>query len=646
MLRKFKIATRLTGIGIAAILGMAALGLLALIYQWDTMITDRQQEVRHLTEVAYGVLVHFQKEAAAGRLTEEEAQRAAIAALRDVRYGNNDYYFIYQYDGITRMLGPAPNIEGHNRIDIKDSTGLAFIREFVAAASKGGDFVGYRYPRAGSAEPVPKLAYVMGFEPWKWVIATALYTDDVDAAFWWHVRSLGGLVALLLLAVGSGVAMTSRGITRPLGEITTAMTRLAAGDRAVEVRHAELANEIGDLARALVTFRTNAAEMERLQAERAEQERRIRRLVEANVIGIVVFTLDGQIREANDAFLAMVGYNREDLLSGRVSYAAMTPPEWQAANRQALEEMKSSGSCRPFEKEYFRKDGQRLPVLVGSALFQGSKDEGVAFVLDLTERKKSEQALRQAKQEAERANAAKSRFLAAASHDLRQPAQSLTLLIETLTVLLNGHEAAKVVAQMAIAGEAMKVLLDGLLDISRLHAGVVQTQMQATELGPMVERLAEEYRPRAANKGVALHLVQTRATIRTDPVLFERILRNLIDNAVKFTENGKILLGCRHRSGRLYFELHDTGIGIPADQVDRVFDEFHQINNPARDRTRGLGLGLTIVRRLAGLLGITVELDSHLGQGTCFTLGLPAEDFEGGRVRAAGKLSSLARLQA
>jgi PAS domain S-box-containing protein len=127
-----------------------------------------------------------------------------------------------------------------------------------------------------------------------------------------------------------------------------------------------------------------------LYSDLSEREARIRRLVDANIIGIVIFTLDGQITEANEAFLAMVGYSREDLRSGRISYIGMTPPEWQAATFNAMEQLKAGRTCRPYEKEYIRRDGSHVPVLVGPALFEGSKNEGVAFILDLTERKEAE----------------------------------------------------------------------------------------------------------------------------------------------------------------------------------------------------------------------------------------------------------------
>lgn len=376
----------------------------------------------------------------------------------------------------------------------------------------------------------------------------------------------------------------------------------------------------------LATQAAVALENARLYGDLQEREARIRRLVDSNIIGIFLWDFEGRIHDANEAFLQMVGYDRDDLLRGCLRWRDLTPAEWLTRDEEfSIPELRTTGRLPPLEKEYIRKDGRRVPILLGAAVFEESPDQGVAFVLDLSERKAAERALQQAKLEAERANAAKSHFLASASHDIRQPAQALMLLIDTLGVVLAGQPAARVVVQMAIAGEALKGLLDGLLDISRLHAGLVQPRMEASQLGPILERLAEEYRPRVMQKGLTLRLVPARAWIWSDPVLIERILRNLIDNAFKYTETGKILLGCRHCAGHLRFEIHDTGIGIPADQIEAVFDEFYQLNNPSRDRTHGLGLGLTVVRRLADLLGITVGVKSQPGRGSCFSLDLQLE---------------------
>ena len=161
----------------------------------------------------------------------------------------------------------------------------------------------------------------------------------------------------------------------------------------------------------------------RLYSDLQEREARIRRLVDANIIGIFIWNLDGRILEANDAFLRMVGYDREDLVSGRVRWRELTPDEWRAADDQALAELAATGICEPFEKEYVRKDGSRVPVLVGAALFEGRRDEGVAFVLDLTERKRAEEALHQAQAELAHVTrvATLGELTASIAHEINQP---------------------------------------------------------------------------------------------------------------------------------------------------------------------------------------------------------------------------------
>ena len=212
----------------------------------------------------------------------------------------------------------------------------------------------------------------------------------------------------------------------------------------------------------------------RLYRELQEREARIRRLVDANIIGIFIWNLDGRILEANDAFLRMVGYGREDLVSGRVRWRELTPDTWRAADDQALAELAATGICEPFEKEYVRKDGSRVPVLVGAAVFEGRQDEGVAFVLDLTERKRAEEALHQA--QAELAHVARLTTLgeltASIAHEINQPlaavvnnasacvrwlaAQDLEKARQSaVRVIAEGHRAGEIIARIrALAQKA------------------------------------------------------------------------------------------------------------------------------------------------------------------------------------------------
>ncbi|PWC57392.1 histidine kinase [Azospirillum sp. TSH7] len=224
---------------------------------------------------------------------------------------------------------------------------------------------------------------------------------------------------------------------------------------------------------------------------------------------------------------------------------------------------------------------------------------------------------------AERANAAKTHFLAAASHDLRQPVQSLVLLTSALAIRLGDHPAASLVGSIEASMDALCRLLDAILDISKLDAGTVSPNIQAVSLGTIFARLEGEYRLRAAEKGVAFRSVPTNVTLNADPALLERIIRNLVENALRYTDHGRILLGCRHRPGALRIQVHDTGIGIPPEHLERIFHEFYQISNPTRDRGKGLGLGLAIVDRLARLLGYRVHVASRPNKGSCFTLDIP-----------------------
>jgi PAS domain S-box-containing protein len=241
-----------------------------------------------------------------------------------------------------------------------------------------------------------------------------------------------------------------------------------------------------------------------------------------------------------------------------------------------------------------------------------------------------------AKAEAERASLSKSKFLAAASHDLRQPVQSLLLLIEVLKTRLAGSPIQKAVDHMEEAVDALRLLFDSMLDISRLDAGLVVPVLQTVSLNALLGRLAEEYRLRAEHQSLEFRLVSTSAHTRTDPVLVERVLRNLIENALRYCPSGRVLLGCRRQGKTVRIDVIDTGIGIAPNHLNDIFEEFHQVANAARDRSQGLGLGLSIVERAMRLLGGTVTVRSRLGSGSCFSITLPLANRQETSIRDSG----------
>ena len=245
---------------------------------------------------------------------------------------------------------------------------------------------------------------------------------------------------------------------------------------------------------------------------------------------------------------------------------------------------------------------------------------------DITAQVETANALAAAKAEAEHASAAKSKFLAAASHDLRQPVQSLVLLLSLLARRAGSDpKLAELVRAMVSAVGGLNVLLTGILDISRLDAGVVAPDIQPVDVGALIEQTSEEYRARASKKSLRLRARPRALWASSDPALLQRAMRNLVENALAYTRQGGVLIGARIRGERVRIDVVDTGVGVATDQQRRIFEEFYQVQNSARSPEEGLGLGLAIVARIAALLGGEVQLASRVGRGSRFSLLLPMD---------------------
>lgn len=229
-----------------------------------------------------------------------------------------------------------------------------------------------------------------------------------------------------------------------------------------------------------------------------------------------------------------------------------------------------------------------------------------------------------ARETAEAANRAKSRFLAAASHDLRQPMHALSLYSAALSGTVTQPRVQKIANNIGVCVDSLDTLFEALLDISKLDAGLIVPQMREVVVQSVLDRLETEFAPQARAKGLELVVGQHAGRIESDPVIVERIVRNLLDNAMRYTPRGSISLDARDVPGGLEISVSDTGIGIPREEQERIFEEFHQITGGALNAlTRiGLGLGLATVRRMVSLLGGTIRLQSVVGEGSTFTLRL------------------------
>ena len=227
---------------------------------------------------------------------------------------------------------------------------------------------------------------------------------------------------------------------------------------------------------------------------------------------------------------------------------------------------------------------------------------------------------------AEQASLAKSQFFAAASHDLRQPMQALGLFAASLRETRRDPEDTRRVDQILSSVDALESLFDELLDISKLDAGYVKPALTHFAARTLFERLANAYEPLAHKTGLTLHFDHARAVLHSDPVLLERVLGNLISNALRYTLAGSVRVRCDARNGGVAIAVADTGPGIPREEHARIFDEFYQLGNPERDRRKGLGLGLATVKRIALLLSCPVAVDSEPGKGSVFTITVPQGD--------------------
>ncbi len=250
----------------------------------------------------------------------------------------------------------------------------------------------------------------------------------------------------------------------------------------------------------------------------------------------------------------------------------------------------------------------------------GSVEGVVVTYADITERKQAARALEAAKQAAEQANLVKSRFLAVASHDLRQPLQALSLLQGLLAKVVEGDRAKALVSRLAETLGAMSDMLNTLLDINQIESGVLRVERIAFPISDLLERLKAEFSHQAKAQGLDLRSVKSSLWVDSDPRLVEQMIRNLLANALKYTKRGTVLLGCRRRGGTIRIEIWDTGVGLAEEQLEAIFEEYHQVENPARLRSEGLGLGLSIVRRLGDLLQHPVGVFSRPGRGSVFSI--------------------------
>lgn len=380
-----------------------------------------------------------------------------------------------------------------------------------------------------------------------------------------------------------------------------------------------ITDENGQVARH-VGVMSEITETRRSAEELRAREERLRAITEAIPLPMVIVDGDGTVIDANTHAASLL---RIEPLRGRQLNDFLDFNE-------VMDAVRRNGRIQQIEMQVRTANGETLWALGSAVLFcMDRQDVAIVVFVDISEQKQKEAELSRAKDEAERTIRAKSRFFAAASHDLRQPLQALALFTTALEMHVAAGTAQNILSSIKLSLATMEEMFDALLDMSRLDAGVLRAAPEAFMVNDVLERLEVEFMPQAERKRLRLHVVPSSAAVWSDPALLGRILRNFLSNAVRYTQKGKILLGCKREGNNLRIVVADTGPGIPEDQRLAIFEEFYQGRNSGGASSSGLGLGLAIVQRLARLLSHRLDVRSILGQGAAFSVEVPLAEAPG-----------------
>ena len=380
---------------------------------------------------------------------------------------------------------------------------------------------------------------------------------------------------------------------------------------------------------ALAPFRTDegliVASIVREVSARDDTDIYFRNLLEAAPDAMIIVDEDGRMAIVNGQAEEMFGYSRDELLGHTIEM--LLPDSARQAHVAHRSGFIDAPNLRPMglgmDLVGMRKDGTEFPVEISLSPVETDGGRFISSVIrDVTLRKQMEQDIIAARQAAERANKANSAFLAAASHDLRQPVQALSLLNGALRRTVKDERALQMIENQDASLTAMTNLLNSLLDISRLDAGAVTPEFEEFPMQRLIDRLSAEFARQAQHKGLEFESESCDAVVRSDPNLLAEVITNLVSNAIRYTDKGTVKLVCIEEQDQCHLEIRDTGIGIAEDQVDEIFREFHQCKAKGASK-EGFGLGLAIVRRLVDLLDHRIEVESDVGRGSCFKVTVP-----------------------
>jgi PAS domain S-box-containing protein len=352
-------------------------------------------------------------------------------------------------------------------------------------------------------------------------------------------------------------------------------------------------------------------ERKKVEVALRESETKYRKLFESNIIGVVVSNLTGELIEVNQTFLNMIGYTIDDFKKGSFNFNEITPEKWLSENARAIEEVRHYGEAAPWEKEYYRKDGSTIPVLLGSTIIDPKKETVLTFILDISEQKAIEHR--------------KDDFISIASHELKTPVTSMKVFTQLLAKRFGKQEDESTVAlvnKMDTQLNKLIVLISDLLDVSRIQSGKLALRPETFDFDQLVQETIESL------EQTTKHTIEfndgTSIKVEADRERIGQVITNFLTNAIKYSpDNKKIIVSVEHTKKEIKFGVKDFGLGISKEEQDRIFDRFYQASSSQESTFPGLGMGLyicaEIIRRHSGKIWV----ESKKGKGSHFFFTIP-----------------------
>ena len=334
-------------------------------------------------------------------------------------------------------------------------------------------------------------------------------------------------------------------------------------------------------------------------------------LVDSNIVGVMRAHLSGEIFDAIQAFLDMIGYRKKDILNGKLRWDTLTPPEYRELDQKAVEDLLNTGRSKPYEKEYICKDGSQVPVIIGASMVDKEKGEVIAFVLDITERKKLEQR--------------KDEFIGIASHELKTPLTSIkgyTQILERIIQEMGDEKLKTYLKKTNTYIDRLNSLISDLLDVSKIQAGKLQMNFSTFNLKAIIKEGIETMQHTNTNHLIKLE-GSANITIIGDKHRLEQVFTNLLSNAIKYSPHGKeVIVRLYKKDNEIHVSVQDFGVGIPKEKQSKLFDRFYRVEETAKQFS-GLGIGLYISCEIIQRHNGRMWVESEEGKGSTFYFTLP-----------------------